>query len=1311
MSVASRIYVARRCTEVGSDESESKPLCAYAERSAYVLLGAPGAGKTEAFKHEAERTGAKYVKARNFLTFAYRPGWHGRTLYIDGLDKQRAGSSDRRTALDAIRAKLDALDSPSFRLSCREADWFGAPDRAALAEVSPDGAIVELRLSPLADSDVGELLGHFGVADVEGFLAQCRALGIEGMVGNPQTLEMLAKSVAAGGQWPTSRSEVFERSCRKLARELNEQHQQANVPGISDGELLSAAGRLSAVWLLTGTRGYVEGGRVEGDRIALSTFSTPTQRVLLATVRTALFDASEGALAPLHRHVAEFLGGRYLADRVANGLPTRRALALLKGYDGGIVSELRGLAAWFAAHSPGARRAVVELDPLGVVLYGDVRGFSAAEKRTLIDALERIAVEEPSSLTSYHEMDARWGDLATADMRPLFSAALSRRDATEAQEALLIALLDSLARGSRVPGMASLLLDTVRDGERALGIRELSLDAYLNQADNSEAALALAGDIRTGSVSDPQDNLLAALLRYLYPRSISPDVLASYLVSPKDLGGGRLAEFWEGHVPHASTLKQLGQVMDALADNDTLAVISKRGERAHYLLRQVPWRYLWTLLEGGRVDARRMFGWLARIDLRSHSEHAAYTRKWFAENPETFKELYRISVAEEADPGTHGSVGWWLVVRVGPPSDFGIWCVDQIDFASSERMASHYLRMAAAHIGDNPDWDGIAQRLNRQPARAEKLRELWEAHKANLAPASPDLAEQQMRQTWHHGVLEQSQALDENRANAELLDDLASVYFGLVGSDVTGDDPSARLLDLLLGDEALVERVIRAFVMVRERQDLPTEKEIMRTGAEGRRHYLSLPFLAGLEERSWEPDEGLLRTGLSVLVNEVELDEDPAWYTTAVATRHELLAEVLAKSARHVFRTSAGGLATLYRLREPDYGLVAEAVIVPVLRSFPTRAAGKWLPLLATLLCVGLVRRRGEMPALIRAKSGAKSMDLGQRMYWLCAGLITGECEFIEAVRSALRAGGERRVRHFASFFDSYGQDSPPVPLKPEVLELLIRSVGGSFGPVQRQPGRVYAVTPHMASGNLVRGWIDQLAGDASATATDVLRDLVETPALSTWRRSLRHAATAQLEARRNATFEHPDIRSVLETLDCGRPANAADLAALTVDVLEERAQAIRHSPTSDWKQYWKTGVDLPAHEDDCRDRLVSDLNLGPLLRFGVRAEPEGRYADAKRADIKVLGADAAVPVEIKKSTHRELWTAMRSQLMAKYATDTQAEGYGIYLVLWFGEAHCQPDSEGRRAHSADDLRARLLATLDEVESRKISVCMIDVSP
>ena len=59
---------------------------------------------------------------------------------------------------------------------------------------------------------------------------------------------------------------------------------------------------------------------------------------------------------------------------IESGLPARRVVALI-AQDGSVVTELRGLSAWLATHSARARHELIEGDPIGVGLYGDIRGF------------------------------------------------------------------------------------------------------------------------------------------------------------------------------------------------------------------------------------------------------------------------------------------------------------------------------------------------------------------------------------------------------------------------------------------------------------------------------------------------------------------------------------------------------------------------------------------------------------------------------------------------------------------------------------------------------------------------------------------------------------------------------------------------------------------------------------------------------------------------------------------------------------------------------------------------------------------------
>ncbi len=207
--------------------------------------------------------------------------------------------------------------------------------------------------------------------DAQKFIEKPRERGVDGLLKNPQSLDLLVKAVANGG-WPESRLDTFERACRQMVRELNDEHRavrrETGTP--STDQLLDAAGRLCAVQLIAGIAGYTVGlGRPD------SAYPSPEEcsgdiepGVYKATLATMLFKAEsdDTRLAPVHRHIAEFLGARHFARLIDKGLPIQRIFALITGADGGVVTEMRGLSAWLAAQCPRARMALIERDPIGV---------------------------------------------------------------------------------------------------------------------------------------------------------------------------------------------------------------------------------------------------------------------------------------------------------------------------------------------------------------------------------------------------------------------------------------------------------------------------------------------------------------------------------------------------------------------------------------------------------------------------------------------------------------------------------------------------------------------------------------------------------------------------------------------------------------------------------------------------------------------------------------------------------------------------------------------------------------------------------
>ncbi|MEO8010183.1 MAG: hypothetical protein ABI650_00920 [Dokdonella sp.] len=125
---------------------------------------------------------------------------------------------------------------------------------------------------------------------------------------------------------------------------------------------------------------------------------------------------------------------------------------------------------------------------------------------------------------------------------------------------------------------------------------------------------------------------------------------------------------------------------------------------------------------------------------------------------------------------------------------------------------------------------------------------------------------------------------------------------------------------------------------------------------------------------------------------------------------------------------------------------------------------------------------------------------------------------------------------------------------------------------------------------------------------------------------------------------------------------------------------------------------------------MLSDLTER-LGRLGVDSIKEGYYAEETRADIRVSSGGATrfnVPIEIKKDNHADLWRAMREQLIERYTRDPGADGFGIYLVFWFGGKDMPLPQEGKKPRSAAELEERLRQTLTPEENGRIRICVID---
>ena len=242
---------------------------------------------------------------------------------------------------------------------------------------------------------------------------------------------------------------------------------------------------------------------------------------------------------------------------------------------------------------------------------------------------------------------------------------------------------------------------------------------------------------------------------------------------------------------------------------------------------------------------------------------------------------------------------------------------------------------------------------------------------------------------------------------------------------------------------------------------------------------------------------------------------------------------------------------------------------------------------------------------------------------------------------------------------------------------------------------------------------VNSLASKPDRSATDALESLAGDVSMIRWHACLSQNLDSQRIIRRDAEYRHPTLQQACVTLQGGPPANPGDLAALTVDRLRNIATGIRTRNTNQWRLFWnEAGHGKPGEpkvENSCRDALLALLQ--PHLPQPVNAQPEGQHASQARSDILVSANGFQVPIEVKRNTDRELWSAVHQQLIAKYAVDPDAGGYGVYVVLWFDGDKQRPRSDGARPHSPEELERLLRESLGQDERRKISICVVDVSP
>lgn len=1356
MTTLPSVFVPRRATaREAQSRSITQPLANWSQARAYVLLAAPGAGKTEAMKAEAAATGSPFVSASHMIS----PGWQaptlapGQALYIDGLDEARAGTVERNRPLHVISKVLKEMGFPPIRLSCREADWIEALDRGIVSQLTEDQMdVTELRLEPLNEDEIRTILaGTLGQATAADHLwHHAERQGLLPVMGNPLFLRLLITSADAQGRLPATRSDTFQLACEKLASEHNSTHrahQRHQTP--STTELLNQAGMLCSVQLLSGAQALSFNGQTENGDVAIDTLplEMPAEH-RRQVLESKLFKVDGDRCQPVHRSIAEYLAARELARRMREqALPVARVLSLMCGDDGGVVQPLRGLHAWLAVHSFEHRSTLIERDPLGIVLYGDVQRFTVREKTQILQALEQEA-RQFAWFRNGAWADHPFGALGTADMQDTYEALLNNPTRSDAHQALLDCVLDAIRHGQPLPALLPTLSRVVRDRSHAIHTRTNAAQAWLAQARHAGQGMQVAQgwltDVRQGILDDPQDELLGVLLDELYPQHAQPSEVMQHFHVPKaESFHGSYLRFWRTQLIERTPAASRPLLADALPslpiDRDSL--------HNTFDLSRILGRIITAALHSlsGPVDSTRVHCWLkSGLDVHGFcalkGEAGKGIRTWLSEHPNVQKDLMSLAW-RDATPPWFWEAGE-LLYGAKQPRDWHRWLLEYAAQTSLEPLAKRCFE-EAAHQALNPSTDfditleDVEQWCANQQARWPAAHS-WREAMWSCPIDAPQAEIWHRQQRWQAAQLVQQikrrervapyvEAMRDGTAPAGLFHQLALSYFGRY-TDVDGETPEERL-GSFLGDAAWVPKALQGFKQVLNRPDLPDVPDILKTGLASQMHYLNPASLIGAElvtrddpsaSDAW-PVQLLQRLVAFWLTDGTE--HEPGWYRHLVQTRAALVAPIFINYAQGMLRKQAERPITGLWAFNTDEGApqLAKIVLPKLLEGFPARANQAQLRVLNQELLPAAIRHleQTDLIHIQRARLTLKSLDAPQRIAWLVAGLgIEPDRMANELIQFV--GTSQARAHQMADTLSNIGTRlASRMHLPVHVWTRLIERLAPHAEP--NRPDKAFWFGAVDERREWVHGMITRLAESAEPGAADALRSLRAQPNLARWRTALDVALAAHIRSARESSFKHAMAADVVRTLCAKEPANATDLGALTVEHLRQLGTELQHADMNGVAMFWRPqrvgkGKNLdqkiPEIENTCRDRLMPVLRER-LSRVSVQLEKEASAQQDTRADLRVSAVihqqRVVVPIEVKKEDHDQVWLAWRDQLDGSYATDPAARGHGIYLVLWFGH-NPRSNPEGEKPTNAAHLERLLRERIPQEDRHRLQVVVLDLS-
>jgi hypothetical protein len=503
-------------------------------------------------------------------------------------------------------------------------------------------------------------------------------------------------------------------------------------------------------------------------------------------------------------------------------------------------------------------------------------------------------------------------------------------------------------------------------------------------------------------------------------------------------------------------------------------------------------------------------------------------------------------------------------------------------------------------------------------------------------------------------------------------EDIAKAYLGLfydIDESLAPEDRVAALVG-----QKLQQIAIESLSATIKKNAIPTPRQISDLHANENKEYRLEHILVAQADFSFRADPKLSDISIAIAQSTLASFHWELYASSRIGTECQkrlqkivfadpkLKEDFIRDTIEPYLRVGKTHVSGLYRIsRNLEFSDIAGKLALEWISTFEKMSNESLAELLSAAIQYA---PRKELVELVEKNVSAKAWrsDEKRREIWLSA-LFLLNFEVHAGLLSAYASEDPSRIWPFRDIVAGETRNRQAWPRLSDLQNhFLINIFGPHWPPVEMPSGWSGNQNPWDGA-EFIQGRIADLASNLSERASNLLEELIEKKELVGFRDYSKHLLSQQSRMRAEAGKAILSLADVRRVLLESSPANHEDLQALIVDQLEGLQNRLRNSPTNDVDAFWYN--DGPRGENYCRDRITTYLD--PFVgRYGVRVHTEGTMPSNKRCDLLSTYGAINLPMEIKGQWHPDLWAAGSDQL-GNYTKEYRAEGWGIYLILWFG--------------------------------------------